>query len=110
MIRIGLVALAAALAAGTARAEDSVSVQTPLTAGEVLANGFLLPLALAFSQPHFGFERFPYEDGRGFGRGEREWSGAFRATSQAVGAGRAGGHAALLLRGANRLGWDAAWF
>lgn len=100
-----------------ARSEDGVSetragdvkIQTSLSPGEIAANFFLLPLAYAFSQPHYGFERFPYEEGDGYGRGTRDWSAGLKLGGQALPGGRAGGHAELAVRGANRLGWRAAW-
>ncbi|MCX5789831.1 MAG: hypothetical protein NTX64_15215 [Elusimicrobia bacterium] len=87
----------------------SAKLETPISGGELAANIFLFPLALAFAQPHYGFESFPYEEGRGYGNGERDWAGNVSLGGQGLPGGRSGGHAALRVRGANRLGWDAAW-
>lgn len=89
--------------AGPARLETSIS------GGQWLANAFLLPLALAFNQPHYGFESRPYAEGPGFGRGERDWAGELRVSGQALAGARGGGHAELQVRGSNRLGWQAGW-
>ena len=101
--------LALVLAAGNSSAEDRLRVETSFSAGELAANAFLLPLALAFNRPHYGFEARPYEGGPGYGRGERDWAAALRLSGQALGGGRSGGHAELQVRAANRLGWQASW-
>ena len=116
--RLAAVALALGvlcpLYAARAGAQEEIKVgpaklETVMSGGELLANIFLFPLALAFAQPHYGFESFPYEEGRGYGGGERDWAGAVWLGGQGLPGGRGGGHAALQIRGANRLGWDAAW-
>lgn len=114
MVLARLLSLILAVAAG---AEDGVyetkagdaRVMTSVSAGQLAANAFLLPLALAFNMPHYGFERRPYDDSAGYGRGERDWAGAVRFAGQALAGGRGGGHAEMQVRGANRLGWQAAW-
>lgn len=110
--------LAACLLAVPAAAEEelhdtrlgnSARLETSMSAGEIAANAFLLPLAFAFNQPHYGFEARPYADGPRYGRGERDWAGAARLSGQRLGGGRGAGHAELQVRGANRLGWQVAW-
>lgn len=103
--------------AAAGAAEDGVSetrlggakLETSLSPGQVAANFFLLPLAYAYSLEHRGFEKFPYEDGPGYGLGGKEWGASLRAGGQALPGGRAGGHAELAVRGSNRLGWRASW-
>lgn len=93
----------------TSNAEDKFELETGFSAGELAANAFILPLALAMRQPHFGFERRPYDGGQNYGRGDRDWGGTFRLSGQALATGRGGGHADVQVRGANRLGWQAGW-
>ncbi|MBI5201105.1 MAG: hypothetical protein HY925_05935 [Elusimicrobia bacterium] len=104
-------ALAALLfPASAALAEDRVKLDAPgFSPAEMAANAFLLPLALAFNRPHYGFEERPYQGGDVYGRGERDWAAAVRLSGQSLSGKRAGGHADLQVRAANRLGWQASW-
>lgn len=83
-------------------------LQTSLSPADVVVNFFLLPLALAYNQPHGGYTRWPYETPSGYALGDREMAVEARTSRQFLPSGRQAQHAHLRVRGDNRLGWDVS--
>ncbi|MEE8424343.1 MAG: hypothetical protein V3S11_00865 [Elusimicrobiota bacterium] len=101
------------LAALPVRAEEfklaeRVTLESSVSPNGFLSTLFLLPLAVAFSLPHHGFSRYPYDGDGGYGRGERKAAYSLKTAVQLTRGGRGAQHVEMRVRGAKRLGWDLA--
>ena len=103
-----LCACALALCAGPARA-GFISIDTGLSAADLLIGALILPFGYAFSQGPTGYPSYPYESGDGYGAGQRPTATELKFSRRSLPGGQRTIKPSLRMRGQNRLGWDAAW-
>lgn len=90
------------------RLAERIKIESSISPNEFVSTLALLPLAVAFSLPHYGFGRHPYDGDGGYGRGERKAAYSLKTAVQLTRGGRGGQHVEIRVRGAKRLGWDLA--